>query len=94
MRERVDSYDPDMIAVIDGALTDAWQRVLRESPGLAATIAEVDATRRVLAMALLEAVDAGMRDRNEMASYALNSLPVFRSRGSGFRRLVHLMGPR
>lgn len=65
------SYDPETVEVLDVALDVAYARASeRTSVG--------DSVRSLLATAIVEGAQQGIRDPQELAEFALRALPAFR----------------
>ena len=70
-----DGYQPEAVEVLDQALERACRRAAERHP-------MNDGLRTALASAILEGAQQGIEDEEQLASFALRSIPAFRGEGS------------
>ena len=65
------SYDPETAALLARALEAAWQEIVANNPSLSAH--EFPMTRKIMALALVAAANAGVRDHERLKAVAVKA---------------------
>jgi hypothetical protein len=82
LHEHTAVFEPDAILILTSALDDAWQS-LQTAGASFASRGQVDATRELLALRIIEMAKLGQRDRRHLSEDALLYLARSNLRASG-----------
>ena len=75
-----DGYEPEAVEVLDQALERACRRAAQR-------LLVNDGMKTLLASAILEGANQGIKNEEQLASFALRSIPAFRNEPSTRERL-------